>query len=150
MALEGRSRDLRIEKHLGFATGSGSVFHQLYVAVHVTYCILLPKQTRAQLIAFIHSQQSNRFRVVDNTGPEKKIIGGQFPDIIFLQKESPPNNNVLYVFKIETNPSVDSVAEWKALGSVSSVFYIVVPRSKLDEARKLAAATGVTARFRVV
>jgi hypothetical protein len=104
--------------------------------------------TKARIIDFIKRQQSKKFRVIDNTGTDKKIVGGQFPDIIFLQTEPPPNNNVLFVFKIEIGTNlVDSISEWKALGSVPSILYVVVPQSKLDEAKKLASATGVNAKF---
>ena len=102
---------------------------------------------RAKIIEFIKKQQAERFRVIDNTGTDKRIVGGQFPDIIFLQTEPPPNDNILFVLKIETNPTIDSVSEWKSLSAVPSVFYIVVPKDKLDDAKKLAAATGVNARF---
>jgi hypothetical protein len=103
---------------------------------------------RAKIISFIQSQHHGRFRILDNTGSDKKVVGGQFPDVIFLQSEPPPNNNILFVLKIETGGNlVDSVSEWKALGSAPSVFYIVVPKGKLDEAKKLANATGVRARF---
>jgi hypothetical protein len=106
-------------------------------------------QEREKVIDFIQKQQMSRFRVVNNTGPDKKIVGGQFPDILFLQQEPPPNNNILFVLKVEKPDAdlVDSVPEWKAFGSVPSVFYVVVPSSRLDEARKLGAATGVKAKF---
>src|SRR3989344_724388 len=106
-----------------------------------------------KVISFIKRQYGSeedkkRFRVFDNTAQEKKIVGGVFPDIIFLQPEPPPNNNILFVLKVESgNSFVDHVSEWKALGSTPSVFYLVVPRSKLDEAKKLVSATGVRARF---
>jgi len=105
---------------------------------------------REKVIAFILDQykDENRFRVFDNTKTDKKIVAGQFPDIIFLQPEPPPNNNILFLFKIENgNALVDSVSEWKNLGSTSSVFYIVVRKDKLDEAKKLASATSVRAKF---
>jgi hypothetical protein len=101
----------------------------------------------SKLISFIQSQQSNRFRVIDNTGTDKKIVGGQFPDIIFMQMEPPPNNNILFVFKIDENPDVNSISVWRSLSSTPSVFYVVVPRTKLDDVKKLAAATGINARF---
>ena len=102
---------------------------------------------KASLISFIKNQQSGRFRVIDNTGTDKKIIGGQFPDILLLQTEPPPNNNILFVLRIEENPDVNSISSWKSLSSTPSVFYVVVPRTKLDDAKKLAAATGINARF---
>jgi len=103
---------------------------------------------REKIIAFISKQQASRFRVIDNTGPDKKIIAGQFPDIIFKQQEPPPNDNILFIMKVETGTNlVDSVSEWKSLGSAPSVFYVMVPQGKLDEAKKLAVVTGVKAKF---
>ncbi len=103
---------------------------------------------REQVVSFIRKQYENRFRVFDNLGTEKKIVGGQFPDIIFMQKEPPPNNNILFVLKVETNENlIDNVSEWKSLSSTPSVFYLVVPKNKLDEAKKLANATETKARF---
>ena len=104
---------------------------------------------KEKVIAFIRKQQGGRFRVFDNTGQDKKVVAGQFPDLIFMQQEPPPNNNILFVLKIESgNNLVDSVPEWKAFGSVPSTFYIVVPKGeKLDEAKKLVSATGARARF---
>ena len=103
---------------------------------------------REKVIEFIQKQQSGRFRVINNIGSDKKIIAGQFPDIIFLQKEPPTNNNILFVMKVENGGDlVDSVPIWQALGSAPSVFYIVIPVSKIDEAKKLANITGVKAKF---
>ena len=105
-------------------------------------------EERAKVIASIIRQYKDRFRVFDNTEQDKKVVAGQFPDIIFMQTEPPPNNNILFVMKVETGKDlVNNVSEWKALGSTPSVFYIVVPKTKLDEAKKLASATGVRARF---
>lgn len=103
---------------------------------------------KEKVIAYIKQQQSGRFRVIDNTGPDKKIVAGQFPDVIFLQKEPSPNTNALFILKVENGGElIDSVAIWKALGSAPSVFYIVVPAAKLDEAKKLSSATDVKAKF---
>ena len=103
---------------------------------------------REKVIAFIQKQQEGRFRVINNTGADKRIIAGQFPDIIFLQKEPPPNNNILFVLKVENGGNlVDSVPVWKALGGAPNTFYIVVSVDRLDEAKKLASATDVKAKF---
>lgn len=106
--------------------------------------VLQPK-----VIEFIKRQYKDRFRVIDNTGEDKKVIAGQFPDIIFMQKEPPPNDNILFTLKIEepNEKLLDRIPEWKALGSAPSVLYVVVEKSRLDEAKKLSSATGVRARF---
>lgn len=104
--------------------------------------------TRQKVITKIQSDLSGRFQIIDNTGSDKKIIGGQFPDVIIFKKDPPVNNEVLFVMKIENGGElVDSLAQWKALGNLPSTFYIVVPKIKLDEAKKLASATEVRARF---
>lgn len=103
---------------------------------------------RAKIIAHITERNKDRFRVFDNTGSEKKVIGGQFPDMIFMRQEPPPNSDVLFIMRIETGtPLIDSVSIWQGLGSTTSVFYIVVPKEQLDEAKKLVSATNVRARF---
>lgn len=103
---------------------------------------------RTKVIQSILNQYKERFRMFDNTGQDKKVVAGVFPDIIFMQPEPPPNNNILFVMKVETDENlIDSVSEWKSLGSTQSVFYLVVPQAKLDEAKKLASATGVRAKF---
>lgn len=103
---------------------------------------------RNKVIAAIKEKYENRFRVFDNTGEDKEVIVGQFPDVIFKQQEPPPNNNILFVMKVETSDElVNSVPVWQALGSASSVLYIVVPKSKIDEAKKLASVAGVRTRF---
>lgn len=103
---------------------------------------------KQMVIKAIVSEFSGRFRVFDNTGEDKKVVAGQFPDVIIMRQEPPVNQDILFVMKIEDGDSlIDSVPEWQALASAPSVLYIVVPQSKLDEAKKLASATGVRARF---
>lgn len=103
---------------------------------------------KQQVIEQIANEFSGRFRVVDNTGDDKKVVAGQFPDVIIMRPEPPVNQDILFVMKIEDGENlIDSVPEWKALGSAPSVLYIVLPQAKLDEAKKLASATGVRARF---
>lgn len=103
---------------------------------------------KQMIIKAIVNEFSGRFRVFDNTAEDKKVVAGQFPDIIIMRQEPPVNQDILFVMKIEESDSlIDSVPEWQALASAPSVLYIVVPQNKLDEAKKLASATGVRARF---
>lgn len=105
-------------------------------------------EIRNIVIKNIKQQYKDRFRVFDNTGDDKKVIAGQFPDVLFMQKEPPPNTNILFVLKVETGENLlDKIAEWKALGSTPSVLYIVIPKDKLDDAKKIASLTGVRTRF---
>ncbi len=106
-------------------------------------------EEREKIIAHIRNQYKDRFRIFDNTGKDKKVVAGLFPDMIFMRPEPPPNNDVLFVFKIETSDSdlVSNVPEWKTLASTPSSFYLVVPKSKIDEAKKLTSITAIPARF---
>lgn len=99
---------------------------------------------RPQIIARIQKDLSDRFRVFDNTGTDKKIVGGEFPDVVILQKEPPPNNNILFVMKLDDGENfVNSLSEWKGLASTTSTLYIVLPQNRLDDAKKLAAQAGL-------
>ncbi|MCK5460619.1 hypothetical protein KAI58_01395 [Candidatus Gracilibacteria bacterium] len=103
---------------------------------------------RTKVIEKIRKSLSSRFRVFDNTGADKKIIAGQFPDVILFKKEPPQNDEILFVLKIENGGKLlDSLPLWKELGSAPSAFYIVVAKEKLDEAKKLVSVAGVRARF---
>ncbi len=103
--------------------------------------------TRQKVIKKLQSDLA-RFNVVDNTVSEKKVIAGQIPDVIIFQKNVQMENDPLFIIKIENGGDlVDSIQQWKSLGELPSSFYIVVPTSKIDEAKKLANITGVKARF---
>lgn len=103
---------------------------------------------KSKIIGLVQKEFSGRFRVIDNTGNDKKVVAGQFPDIILMRPEPPPNSDILFNMKIESGDSLlDNVPEWQALGSSSGVLYIIVPADKLDTAKKLASATNVRARF---
>lgn len=103
---------------------------------------------RTKILDRLRQDFSNRFRVIDNTGTDKKVVGGEFPDVLLLQLEPPPNNNILFVLKLdEADNLVDSLSEWKGLSSTPSVLYVIVPQNRLDEAKKFAAQTGVRAKF---
>lgn len=102
---------------------------------------------RSKIIAHILKQFKGRFRVFDNTGEDKKVVAGQFPDVIFMRPEPPPNSDVLFLMKIETNGDfINSISEWQALASTPSVLYVVVPKKDRDDAKKFISATAVRAR----
>lgn len=107
------------------------------------------RDIKAKLIAAILDKYKDRFRIFDNTGDDKKVVAGQFPDVIFMQQVPPPNNNILFIMKVENKDTnlFDSVSEWKDLSTSPSVLYIVVPKEKLDDAKKLAARIGIRPRF---
>lgn len=103
---------------------------------------------RPKVIARIQADLGNRFRVVDNTGEDKKVIGGQFPDILLYGKDPSVEQTLLFIMKVENGaPLIDSLSSWKELGSSPIGFYIVVPKEKLDDAKRLGGAIGVKARF---
>jgi hypothetical protein len=103
---------------------------------------------RPKVIARLQSDLSDRFRVVDNTGTDKTVLAGKIPDVILYKKVPPNSTDVLFVMRVENGGELtDSLAQWKEMGKLPSTFYIVVPKAKLDEAKKLANATSVNARF---
>ena len=103
---------------------------------------------RPKVIARLQTDLSAWFRVFDNTGENKIVLANKIPDVILYKKEPPNSTDVLFVMKIENGEELtDSVAQWKEMGKLPSTFYIVVPKDKLDGAKKLANATEVNARF---
>jgi hypothetical protein len=74
---------------------------------------------KQEIIVSIFKQFKNRFRVFDNTGDSKRVVAGQFPDVILMRLEPPPNNDIFFVMKIETPESilVDDLPEWKELNA---------------------------------
>jgi hypothetical protein len=103
---------------------------------------------RSKVIAHIQAGLGGRFRVFDNTGEDKKLISGQFPDILLYGKEPLPQNTLLFIMKVENGGElIDSLSAWKELSGAPAGFYIVVPKLKLDDAKKLAGVAGVKARF---
>jgi hypothetical protein len=103
---------------------------------------------RIKVVHYIVSALSDKYKVIDNTGADKKIISGQFPDILVYKKDSVADKDLLFVMKVENGGElIDSLPQWKELANAPSVFYIVARKTKLDDAKKLAAATGIRARF---
>jgi hypothetical protein len=85
---------------------------------------------RPKIIAHILNEFKGRFRAFDNTGDDKKVIAGQFPDVILMRTEPPPNSDILFLMKIESDGNfVNSFSEWQALSSTPSVLYVVVADS---------------------
>lgn len=104
--------------------------------------------TRQKVIKKVIETLSDRFRVFDNTTTDKKIVSGQFPDVLIYKKEPQDDDEILFLMKIENGGElVDSVSQWKELSKTPSVFYIITPRDKLDDAKKLVDATGIRARL---
>ncbi len=109
----------------------------------------MDKVFKKSIIETIRSDLSDRFRVIDNTAKDKQLVAGQFPDVLLMRQIPPQNDDVLFVMRIENKDSnlVDSVAAWKDLERSDISFYLVVPDEKLDEAKRLASAVGVFAKF---
>ena len=65
-----------------------------------------------------------------------------------MYAKEPAQDEVLFIMKVENGGElIDSLPQWKELANSPYAFYIVAPKNKLDEAKKLADATGVKARF---
>lgn len=103
---------------------------------------------KQSLVKKIKADFERRFRVIDNTGKDKKAVDGTFPDIILMRPIPPENDDILFIMRIENGEKmIDSVAEWKIMSGSRAVPYIVVPEEKLNEAKMLANATNVRIRF---
>jgi len=103
---------------------------------------------RRNIIGAIRHDLSDRFRVIDNTGSDRRIIAGMLPDVLLMRQEPPKNDDILFIMRIEDNKNlIDSVAEWKEMDKADISYYIVVPEEKINEAKKLASAVGIFARF---
>lgn len=103
---------------------------------------------RRNIIGAIRHDLSDRFRVIDNTGLDRKIVSGMLPDVLLMRQEPPKNDDILFIMRIEGKDNlIDSVAEWKEMDKASVSSYIVVPEAKINEAKKLASAVGIFARF---
>ncbi|MBQ3318608.1 hypothetical protein IJG76_01155 [Candidatus Saccharibacteria bacterium] len=100
------------------------------------------------LVEKIKSNFKQRFRVIDNTGKDKKAVDGTFPDVILMRPIPPKNDDILFIMKIENGENmIDSVAEWRIMSNSRAVPYVVVPEEKLNEAKTLANAANVRIRF---
>ena len=65
-----------------------------------------------------------------------------------MRPEPPPNSDILFLMKIETGVDlVGNVSAWQALASEPSVFYLVVPAIRLDDAKKLAGLINLRVKF---
>lgn len=106
-------------------------------------------QTKHNIISAIKNDLSDRFRVIDNTGQDKRIIASQFPDVLLMRQIPPENDDILFVMKIEGGDYdlINSVSSWKEFDRSQFSFYIVVPKEKLDEAKRLADLVEVFAKF---
>ena len=104
---------------------------------------------RKHIIGAIKNDLSDRFRVIDNTGTNRQIVAGLFPDVLLMRQEPPKNDDVLFVMRIESQ-NVDltnSIAIWKELERSEVSFYLVVPDKELNKAKQLASAIDVSAKF---
>lgn len=118
------------------------------VMLSVCYNENMDLAVKHNIIGAITSDLSDRFRVIDNTKGDMKIVGGILPDILLMRQEPPKNDDVLFIMRIEDDSNLlDSVAEWKEMDKALVSSYIVVPATKLDEAKKLANAIGIFTRF---
>jgi hypothetical protein len=88
-----------------------------------------------------------RYEVYTNPGQEKKVdIAGFYPDIILTNKGS---KIVRFIIEVETNSSVNEyeVDQWKKFAALGAIFYLLVPRSVLDTAKRLCIDRKVDVKF---
>lgn len=106
-------------------------------------------EIKHRIVSAIKNDLSDRFRVIDNTSKDKRVVAGQFPDILLMKQIPPENDDILFVMRIEDGNTdlINSVSIWKDLDRSEISFYLVVPEEKLDEAKRLADAIEVFAKF---
>lgn len=105
-------------------------------------------RVKRNIIGAIKNDLSDRFRVIDNTKEDRRIVANIIPDVLLMRQEPPKNDDVMFIMRIEDGVDfINSVAEWREMDQASVASYIVVPENKIDEAKKLASAVGIFARF---
>ena len=109
----------------------------------------MDEATKKHIIGAIKSDLSDRFRVIDNTGTNRQIVAGLFPDVLLMRQEPPKNDDVLFVMRIEGQETdlANSIAIWKELERSEVSFDLVVPDAELHKAKQLASAIDVSAKF---
>lgn len=72
----------------------------------------MDKTLQKSIIGAIKKDLSNRFRVIDNTGKDKRIVFGTLPDVILMRPVPPANDDIMFVMRIEDGVDlIESVSE---------------------------------------
>lgn len=97
------------------------------------------------IVKYIQGRLSSKFQVLANFGTEKRWnIRGVFPDVIVMSNDK----RILFIIEVETEESIiGSAPQWRNYSNLSGTLYIVVPFAKLNEAKRLAAESGIKTKF---
>jgi len=108
----------------------------------------MDKGLKKKIVAAISNNFSDRFRVIDNTDKDRRIVFGTLPDVILMRPVPPDNDDIIFVMAIDDGDDlVGSLPRWRELSRVPASFYIVVPEDKLVEAKRLVSALAISAKF---
>jgi hypothetical protein len=87
----------------------------------------------------------NRFDLLVNVDKEEHFIGTMFPDIVFLDKKT---KLPLFIIEIKKNGRIATcMQQWKSQPKIPATLYVIVPQSELQNAKSIAAVTGLNTRF---
>ena len=87
----------------------------------------------------------DRFDILINIDKEEHFIGTLFPDIVFVDKKT---KAPLFIIEIKKNGRISiCMNAWKSAPVIPATLYIIVPESELQNAKSIAAVTGVKSRF---
>jgi len=92
-------------------------------------------------------EATGKYKVFTNPGQEHNVaVGGFYPDIIITNKDS---ETVRFVIEVETISSIkeSEVSQWRDYAKLGATFYLLVPYSNLETAKRLCAEGKVTASF---
>lgn len=93
----------------------------------------------------IKEQFQNRFEILMNVDKAEHFIGSVFPDLVFLDKKT---HQPLFIIEVKRNGMVaNCIQQWKSQSKIPATLYIVVPQSELQNAKSVAAVTGINTRF---
>jgi hypothetical protein len=84
------------------------------------------------------------YKVLNNLGGENVNIAGRFPDVI-LQDSA---GNLLFIIEVRKNGKVaECMQQWKVVTKIPAFLYFVVPEGELSNAKAVAQAIGLQAKF---
>lgn len=107
---------------------------------------MIEKSSEQFLVAqAIQESLGNLYNILLNVDDEKHFIGNVFPDIILLDKKV---NTPLFVIEIRRNGKIAScMQQWKSHPKIAATLYFVVPQVDLENAKSIAAVSGINAKF---
>ena len=115
---------------------------------------ILVRPVREQLehdrvVCLLQAKYKRRFDVGINPGLERLVPAGSgasaaYPDLVL--QSSQKRRKLLGVIEVETTESVnhlEAMSQWAAFGRIRAPFYLYVPTSSIDLARRMCADMGI-------